>query len=110
MNNESLNEHLVTESMGYQICENGKYFRVDSYSVWLPINQWNPCENIKQAMMCLDTFADYDYGKKIGLNNCVYYYCRILILDNNLVYEESDKSKEIAISLACAKATGWVDD
>jgi len=60
---------------------------------------WNPTENIEQAFMCLDTFAWWEIHHAVDD-----YECSI-----KQQYEQMgvNKSLPMAISLACARASGY---
>ena len=109
MNTESLNHHLATKVMGYvqpkeyQLCN---WWHLNTGPV-VKQNDWNPTENIEQAMMCLDTFIRWDL-----IRTAMGYHLTIYI--NGIPHDAGDPHEPNikpapaeAVSLACAKATGW---
>lgn len=112
MNVESLNEYLAIEVMGYQ-----KTFLAGmSPDEWgykrenLPIQMhydWLSTENIEQAVMCLGTFKRVSIAKNEKQGWCCSVRDGGWEKWHNSGWHES---LSMAISLACAKATGWKDD
>ncbi len=94
--NESLRQHLAEKVMGWG---------------WpLYIDNWKPDENIEQAFMCLETFQYYRIIKRELISNAIEYYC---VVSRDCEYKQicETESTELpmAISLACARATGYED-
>ncbi|MCP4990492.1 MAG: hypothetical protein GY928_31965 [Colwellia sp.] len=75
----------------------------NSYGVPIVVN-WKPPENIKQALMCVSKFNYWNSKYLSG------YGYEVTIQEYNkggMLGEATAKTFEQAISLACAKATGW---
>lgn len=102
----TLNEHLAINVMGLHLSPfyKEKYWW-DDECITPVFNEkdWNPSENIEQAFMCLDTFPSFTITKPDhGAFTC----------DVKIGYHKNwkavvDQSLPKAISLACAKATGF---
>ncbi len=98
------------EFISEQIDMNNAYTKNQTHMI--EIEDWNPPENDDQAMMCIRKF-DYD-GWEIFVEGDV---MKVVIFNaddepETEVYarEEAEGDLTLAISLACAKATGWKDD
>ena len=108
----TLNEHLA-KAMGWVEYQPnigpGEYCIPDEKTkgltgkVVMRVSDWNPSENIEQALMCLDTFDEFriDYHRKMY---------EVILPAQLYIGAGVDKSLPMAISLACAKATGWTDE
>jgi len=106
MNKESLRKHLAEKVMGWEIA--GEVVVISTPGVRLV--GWKPDENIEQAFMCLDTF---DEGYEIFVEGDVK---RVIVYGEEdeaetevFAREEAGGSLPMAISLACARATGYGD-
>jgi len=102
----NLNEHLAIKVMGWEhFSTEGKKASLPSYfnnEGWLMfVESWNPSENGSQSQMCLDTFEWW----RIDRSSERYYVS--IYQDKGI--DVKNKSLPMAISLACAKATGWVE-
>ncbi len=101
--NESLRKHLAEKVMRYEEgCRKDEYWELDSdgnrYGLF-----WKPDENIEQAFMCLGTFEDWQISRFAQVEDMIDEY-EITIGNIGL---SNESSLPMAISLACAKATGW---
>ncbi len=105
-----LNKHLAEKVMGWTewtAAKNGHNDLNDAYTDGvkhkIEIEDWNPSENIEQAMMCLDIFTFW------SINRTKKGYEAMIITDKEAFGDhiELHDSLPMAISLACAKATGW---
>lgn len=107
MNNESLNHHLATVVMGwhkYTRETNGTViYRDKNNKAKIAVNQFDPPNNIEQAMGCLEIFAYW------AINHTKKGYEAMILTDKEIFGDhiELNESLPMAISLACAKATGW---
>ena len=69
--------------------------------------QWQPDTNIEQAMMLLEKFDDWELGRtRRGITP----YCRIFANQMQILGAARENTVPLAITLACAKATGWKDE
>ena len=103
MNIELLREHLAIKTMGAKVIEGRKHKIYDFPSGELtPVVLWKPDEYDDQAKECLETF---DVGWCVKTYRDNNYSCRIGSHEPVI-----DKSELMAISLACARATGWKDE
>ena len=103
MNLESLREHLAIKVLGAKVIEGRKHKIYDFPSGELIYaSLWNPPENIEQAMGCLDTLSNDYTINKTPLSR--FYECW---LESHGVGSGWQETLPLAISLACAKATGW---
>ncbi len=94
MSNESLRKHLAEKVMDFAMSE-------PTEREWCGLEEWKPDENIEQAFMCLHRFTKDEPGIFLCEEESE---CRIgnkgrAICDGD--------SLPMAISLACARATGW---
>ena len=102
MNSEALRKHLAIKARGWELI--GDIYWGDGVAQSYE-SSWKPDENIDQAMECIETFEWYSICK----NDDSYaepgkpYSCEV----GQGV--EVGKSKTMAMSLAAAKATGWVE-
>jgi len=110
MNNE-LNKWLAEKVMGWgtelsKITNKPRktmiYFNPNDHADWIECSSWRPDENIEHAMMCLDTFTNFSIGKWVDTPEPY----TVTIYDQNQFCVDHE-SLPMAISLACAKATGW---
>jgi len=103
----NLNKHLA-EMMGLEFREGG---RKDEY--WQDIDGdkfglfWNPSENIEQAMMCLSLYNHPAYRIDFSIEKIhrVSFWPDVTYSKNK--FEGEHKSLPLAISLVCARASGW---
>ena len=114
----NINEHLAINVMGWEKYPDPKYpdnpnsYR-DSDNNFSTLDfVWNPTENIEQAFMCLDKMPDINKGWSLNKNDSSQkHQCRIFewkqATTKKFIGEGAAKEKSKAISLACAKATGW---
>jgi hypothetical protein len=114
---KELNEFLAVEVMGWLPSREStiihaayfdpkKYdekFASDEQGYEFLIKDWNPSENIEQAMMCLDQYQIWRIDK--GWNN---YYLSIYRGSDHIFAKNENRT--LAISLACARAKGWKDE
>ncbi len=111
--NESLGQHLAEKVMGWKEFWSSTGSLPDNFDGWTDdhnvpqarFDRWYPDENIEQAFMCLDTFEwfsicknDDEYAEGDEIYSCE-------VSNNNQVHIRS--SLPMAISLACARATGY---
>ena len=108
MNTESLKHHLATKIMNWTIMQpSGVIVFANNQRSGMKLPDWNPPENTEQAMMCLEKFTDQaileldqEHVCKWGVN--------IRVSEHGMTNHHHDLLS-MAISLACAKATGWED-
>ena len=107
----NINEHLALKVMGWREDpaqnESGYYqgyYKSDVIygSPEIAAEDWKPTENLTQAFMCLEKFDVVDITKSGDTNGR---WCVTLNFNNRS--DGFDESLPKAISLACAKATGW---
>jgi len=104
---KELNEHLAVKVMGWETTTLGgcDYWYIKPDGVYLnkplPKFNWQPHENIQQAMMVLGAFEVW----------CIEHYWEgyeVSITDSEAIqYKSENESLPLAICLAAAKATGW---
>lgn len=101
---ESLNRHLAEKVMGWKINEWGQWVDKNDKTMCLE-EQWNPPENIAQAMGCFKKLKNYTMtlSTDTKIFNCKLSTVRCFV---NSEKGEAN-SYEAAISLVCAKASGW---
>jgi len=111
--NEKLNKHLAEKVMGWATSDCGTFYGIwigsETFDETYTTEHWNPTENIEQSFMCLDTFKE---GFEIFVEGDVKRVTVYFDEDSSCVYarEEANDSLSMAISLACAKATGYEDE
>ena len=110
MNTESLNHHLITKVLDYDYAIEGEsgegvYTHKDGDHIYTFL--WDPRNNIKQADACLDNFTLWSVEKCESEDGEVYYTVYVEHFDKRTKGEAVHADKELAISLACAKATGY---
>ncbi len=113
----NINEHLAVKVMGWHRPPLGTLFeRLYYYSNYKcidrisPVDDWSPQENIEQAIMCLNSFKTFGISKNMVDEG---YYVSIYpdFHDcSEFEFEAENQSLPKAISLACARATGWEDE
>ncbi len=105
MNSESLNKHLAEKVMGWEM-PSGDIWWSDGVAKAFE-SSWNPTENIEQAFMCLDTLDHpaYRIDFSITKTHQLSFWPDVTYSQNK--FEAKHKSLPTAISLACARATGW---
>ena len=105
-----INEHLAINVMGWE-ATNTRYKPVGStpqdHHIFISISDWNPTGNIEQAFMCLEKFENWEI-----IHNFERYEVMYRVGINRPDFSAVFGAHEVvstAISLACAKATGWND-
>ena len=68
------------------------------------VKDWNPRENIEQAIMCLEHFDTYHINAFSTGN------ISVQVTKGKDRWRREAKTLPLAISLACARAKGWKDD
>ena len=105
---DKLRRHLAEKVMGIDLTK--EYGFMDNDGCLHAGARWNPPENIEQAFMCLDTFSlevEIDSNDATGGQKA----WRVCILEPDGRMECSPyESLPMAISLACAGATGYEDE
>ena len=109
MNIESLREHLAIEVMGYHLKKSdphptNPYFYYADHRMVCMDCLWKSDENIEQAMGCLDTNPNWTINKSAEVGT--YVIC-VWGEGSRTKYWAGNEKLSLAISLACAKATGW---
>jgi hypothetical protein len=107
-----INEHLATVVMGFTIKKRSKhpskpsnYFNKNGRFVCLDY-LWDPVNNIEHAEMCLNNFVRADIVKLGDLKTVTIINMKMNGGDGSRYTETSTVLSE-AISMACAKATGF---
>ncbi len=101
----NINEHLAVNVMGFIPTDlNGLVF----YSgIDCLIDNWKPLENIEQAFMCLEKFTDWEITRSSAVEDTYDEYEIYIPTEKRGKRYTSAEFITKAISLACAKATGW---
>ena len=110
----NINEFLATEVMGWRRKKghhdtNGPilhahYIDPANKDFWLDAHDWNPTENIEQAMMCLEQIDSHKGYVEIFRGKSGWPWSVRFRPNDEYV---GDESLPMAISLACARAAGW---
>lgn len=109
---ESLNKHLA-KVMGWKQHQYDNHFdRQRFYNEYRDsegnrtefVKDWNPTENIEQSFMVLDTFGEWEVFKDHD-----YFICINPKYRDPRNWDATDPSLPMAISLACARATNWIE-
>ena len=121
MNTESLKHHLATKVMGWKLVEDDEPYPFDSGRIYQSVDQgvkstmfvsaWNPRGNIEQAMGCAKAIPDTTFVVEslvVTWANEKPFGAAIRAAERieTLAVAQGDSESE-ALSLACAKATGW---
>ena len=110
MNLESLRKHCATEVMGWQVNPAEMHY-LESFSITCSIAKWQPDTNIEQAMMLFDNFRDKDIDITFDGDSTGTKLWEVTIwLDQRIDVRCESAFLSYAITLACAKATGWKDE
>ena len=111
MNTDSLNKHLAEKVMEWELQssltwpgEQNIYKDPKNDSFWLKASDWNPSENIEQAMMCIQTMDEWHIHNAAGLIDAWTYRSKMKV---GRGFTNKKDELPMAISLACAKATGY---
>lgn len=110
-----INEFLAVDVMGWElanyqtmVCDPIPYYfqkEKPSYP-YMRASDWNPCENIEQAMMCAEKMDRVDWRYLNAAHHIHTAWARKELLDL-FTSHASGKSAAEAISIAIAKAAGW---
>ena len=104
-----LNEFLAVKVMGW--VEHRNHYGEPSGDQWFmrtPVNAWNPTENIAQAMMCALKLPYFRIESDVLESQ------RFLVItyggrkNPDALEYGNDLTK--TLSLACARAKGWIND
>lgn len=115
----NLNEHLAINVMGWEVTTTIAWLELGKQNYYTPdpdakdskrlrcvVDSWLPSENIEQAMSLLDGFDQTVIESWNGANKNRYH--RVTVeTETELKTGDMNKSLPMAISLVCAKATGW---
>lgn len=103
-----INEHLALNLMGWTKHPDERYptnpetYKDKDGDYKFMDFCWDPRKNMEQAFMCLDKFEWW----RIDRSSQRYY----VSIYQDRGFDIKEKSLSKAISLACAKATGWEDE
>ena len=104
-----LNKHLALKVMGWKSDSRaGIYLNPKNSNWWQRVEDWNPTENIEQAMMCLETFALWEI-QKFRRGGYMVIIDRETLVDGVAVFFKLrlDDKLSRCVSLCCAGFTEW---
>ena len=106
MNTDSLNKHLAEKVLGLSLSINGKVYASADLITAILVKDFDPSENSEQAMMCLKQMSGFNIFHHAKSTT---YDVSIRAFDHKSRMESPVENKllTMAISLACAKATGY---
>jgi len=101
----NLNKHLAEKVMGWTMPTGDLWW--DDKGAMASETGWNPSSNISQAMMCLSSYNHPAYRIDFSIEKIhrVSFWPDVTYSKNK--FEGEHKSLPMAISLACARASGW---